>query len=397
MFAFLTSFRKAARPVAALAAAAALAACDASLIGPNVANTANTGGPSIEAGAPVPVAFLVPQSDPGAAPVARSLENAARLAMADLGDVRIDLRVYDTGGNAATAAAQAQKAVDEGAKIILGPLFSEAANAAGTAVADEGVNVLSFSNTTAIAGGNVFILGSTFANTANRLMAHARKQGKKSVVIVHANDVAGQFGEIAIQQAATVNGMQVVSSEGYEMEDGSIRAAAQRAAATVKAGQADTIFVTADPAQGDFPRLMTYLPENGVAPGEVQYVGLIRFDTITGSYDYPGSDGAWFALPDVQSTAAFNQRYASTYGAAPHPLASLAYDGISAVGLLAKRGQADALTGKSLTSASFTGTGGVFRLLKNGTNQRALAIATVQNKQMVILDSAPSSLSGTGF
>lgn len=397
MFTVLPRLRKAMRPLAALATVGLLAACDPTMTAGLGGSTANTGGAKIQAGAPVPVALLVPKSDSGAAPVAASLENAARLAMAELNGVEIDLRVYDTAGQAGQAATVAQQAVDDGAKIILGPLFSEAANAAGTAVADEGVNVLSFSNTTAIAGGNVFILGPTFGNTANRLMQHARSQGKKKIVIVYSDDVPGQFGKIAIEQAATVNGLQVVSSEAYQLSIEGVSATAQRAAAAVTSGAADTIFITTDATNAAMPMLLNQLPSNGVTPGQVQYVGLTRWDVRPDLFSLPGAEGAWFALPDTQRQDAFTQRYTAAYGSAPHPLAGLAFDGISAIGLLAAQGKSDALTGNSLTSARFTGTGGVFRLLKNGTNQRALAIAAIQNKQMVILDPAPSDLSGTGF
>ncbi|WP_425073021.1 penicillin-binding protein activator [Sagittula sp. S175] len=397
MFTVLPRLRKATLSLAALAAASLLAACDPVTTAGLGGASSNTGGPAIQAGAPVPVALLVPKSDSGAGPVAASLENAARLAMQDLDGVEIDLRVYDTAGQAAQASAVAQKAVDDGAKIILGPLFSEAANAAGAAVADEGVNVLSFSNTTAIAGGNVFILGPTFANTADRLMAHARKTGKKSIVIIYSNDVPGQFGKIAIEQAATVNGIQVVSSEAYELSIEGVTATAKRAAAAVTSGAADTIFITTEAANAAMPILLDQLPANGVTPGQIQLAGLTRFDVRPDLFANPGLQGVWFGVPDRSRQEAFNQRYTAAYGASPHPLAGLAFDGISAIGLLAKKGNSDALTGKSLTSASFTGTGGVFRLLKNGTNQRALAIASIQNNQMVILDPAPSSLSGAGF
>lgn len=397
MFTVLPRLRKARLSLAALASTALLAACDPALVGGLGGAPAGADGPAIEAGAPVPVALLVPKSDGGAGPVASSLENAARLAISELDGVEIDLRVYDTGGQAAQAASVAQSAVDDGAKIILGPLFSEAANAAGAAVSDEGVNVLSFSNTTAIAGGNVFILGPTFANTANRLMAHARAQGKQRIVVVYSNDVPGQFGKIAIEQAATVNGIQVLSSEAYELSVAGVSDTAKRAAAAVKSGAADSIFITTDATNAAMPMLLQQLPENGVSPSQVQYAGLTRWDVRPDLFALPGAQGAWFALPDRTRQASFDQRYTATFGAAPHPLAGLAYDGISAIGLLAKRGNADALSGKSLTSAGFTGSGGVFRLLKDGTNQRALAIATIQNNQMVILDPAPSSLSGTGF
>lgn len=397
MFTVLPRLRKATMSFVALAAFGLLAACDPVTTAGMGGGTANKGGPAIEAGTPVPVALLVPKSDSGAGPVAASLENAARLAIRELDGVQIDLRVYDTAGQAGQAATVAQKAVDDGAKIILGPLFSEAANAAGAAVADEGVNVLSFSNTTAIAGGNVFILGPTFANTADRLMAQARKAGKKSIVVIYSNDVPGQFGKIAIEQAATVNGIQVVASESYELSVEGVTATVQRAAATLKSGAADTIFITTDATNAAMPMLLNQLPASGVTPGQVQYVGLTRWDVRPDLFGLPGAENAWFAIPDTARQDAFNQRYTAAFGSAPHPLAGLAYDGISAIGLLAKRGNSDALTGKSLTSASFTGTGGVFRLLSNGTNQRALAIASIRNKQMVILDPAPSSLSGAGF
>ncbi|NQZ72808.1 MAG: ABC transporter substrate-binding protein, partial [Dinoroseobacter sp.] len=106
-----------------------LAACQAGPLGGN--------GPSINTRAPVPVALLVPYGSGGAGEegLARSLENAARLAIADLEGVTIELSVYPTAGDASQAAAAAVQAVNEGAKIILGPVFGDAANSAGVAVA----------------------------------------------------------------------------------------------------------------------------------------------------------------------------------------------------------------------------------------------------------------------
>ncbi|MEO0503721.1 MAG: ABC transporter substrate-binding protein, partial [Pseudomonadota bacterium] len=189
MFAFFDTVRKATRravlmPLAALA----LAACDPSAL-TNIGGI--SGGPRIDTSEPVPVALLVPRGSGQASDdlLARNLENAARLAMRDLNGVEIDLRVYGTAGNPQTAASQAALAVNDGARIILGPLYAEAANAAGVAVAANGVNVLAFSNNTTIAGGNVFVLGSTFENTASRLVNYAASQGRDRMVIAHAQDV----------------------------------------------------------------------------------------------------------------------------------------------------------------------------------------------------------------
>jgi ABC-type branched-subunit amino acid transport system substrate-binding protein len=394
MFAVFSTVRKVLRPATAVCAALLLAACDPAALTDLGGNTAS--GPKIDPKKPIQVALLVPKSDQGAAPVAASLENAARLAIAEQTGASIDLRVYDTAGTATTAAAQAQRAVDEGAKIVLGPLFGEAANAAGNAIADDGVNVLSFSNNATIAGGNVFVLGPTFANTANRLVSYAKRNGKKSIVIVFSKDVSGQFGKLAIEQAAAKHGVAVIASEGYDLSIEGVTTASQRAASIVTSGGADGIFITTDATNAAMPMLLNQLPENGVAPDQVQYVGLTRWDVRPDILNLPGAKGAWFALPDTSEQSAFEARYKAAYGSAPHPLSGLAYDGISAITALAAQGRGDALTGQALTSAGFNGTGGVFRLLSNGSNARALAVATVQDSKMVILDPAPSNISGSG-
>ena len=57
-----------------------------------------------------------------------------------------------------------------------------------------------------------------------------------------------------------------------------------------------------------------------------------------------------------------------------------------------------ALTGAALTQGQgFVGVNGVFRLLPNGTTERGLAIAQVQNKEIVVIDPAPRSFAGAGY
>ena len=65
---------------------------------------------------------------------------------------------------------------------------------------------------------------------------------------------------------------------------------------------------------------------------------------------------------------------------------------------LVSQGQSNALTGAALTQPSgFAGVNGVFRLLPDGTNQRALAVAQIQNNQVIVIDPAPRSFGGAGL
>jgi ABC-type branched-subunit amino acid transport system substrate-binding protein len=360
-----------------------------------------TGGPQAPAlvpGAPVPVALLVPAGSANESDnfVARSLENAARLAIADLQGVQVDLRVYATGGNPQQAAAVAQTAVQEGAAVILGPLYAEEANAAGVAVAPSGVNVLAFSNNPTIAGGNVFLLGPTFRNTADRLIRYGRGVGIDRYLVAYGNDLGGTIGRNAITAAAQANGATLLGAEVYGLSQRGIEEAAPRIAAAAQAAGAQAVFTTAGPT-ADLPILAAALPQAGLSPETARLVGLTRWDTAPQILALPGLQGGLFAIPDASLTRQFESRYGTAYGEAPHPLAALSFDGIAAIGALAARGRPGGLSRAALTQGQgFQGTAGIFRLLPDGTNQRGLAVATVRNNQVVILDPAPRSFAGAG-
>jgi hypothetical protein len=389
MISFLKTRRKALRALLLPLAALALAACDPGAFG---------GGPRINTSAPVPVALLVPRGGTaGDTVLADNLENAARLAMRDLDGVQIDLRVYATAGDASTAATVAQQAVQEGAKIILGPVYGEAANATGVAVASRNVNVLSFSNNPTIAGGNVFILGPTFQNTADRLVGFAKRNGKDQIVVLHANDVAGQLGLQSVQGAIASNGATFSGKVEYAPSQSSVVSAVPQVRDTVRQSGANALFLTSSTASA-LPLFSQLLPEAGVRTDEVQFMGLTRWDIPPQTLDLPGVQGGWFALPDPEASAAFEAQYNTAYGSRPHPLAGLAFDGIAAVGALVKSGDSGALTGTSLTqNAGFRGASGIFRLRPDGLNERGLAVATVEDRKVVVLENAPQSFGGFGF
>jgi ABC-type branched-subunit amino acid transport system substrate-binding protein len=327
--------------------------------------------------------------------VSRDLENAARLAIADLEGVAVDLRVYPTGGTAGGAQSAARQAADEGALILLGPLYAEAANAAGRTVAGDGLNVLAFSNNADIAGGNVFVLGNTFDNVAGRLTAYAARQGKGDIFLVNAQTTAEEVGRDAVARAAANNRASIVGTLSFGLNESAIRSAAPRIAEQVRATGARSLFFTSGNA-GAMAFLPQYLREQGVTSETTQFIGLTRLDIPPEALSQPGLQGAWFALPDPALQSNFRRRYAQAYGGQPHPLAGLAYDGIAAIGALAARG--DALSRSSLTTGSgFVGVNGIFRLRGDGTNERGLAVAQIRNNQVVVIDPAPRRFGGAGL
>ena len=380
--------------VAALVAAAALAACE-----PVEQQTAGPQtGPTIDPSQPVQVALLVPggSGDANYDYMARSMANAARMAVADAQGARIDLRVYDYGDDAGRAAQQANQAVGEGAKIIVGPLHAESANAVGNAVRGR-VNVLSFSNNADIAGGNLFVLGNTFSNTANRLVSYGVSQGLRRFLIVHETDVAGQIGGAAIEGAIARNRATLVGKTGH----GATRAEMDRIAPTIAqaaaANQAQAIFLTGNNT-AVLPEITGALANAGLSGQSIQLMGLTRWDVPGDRARLPQLQNGWFAVPDLARIAEFNRRYQAAFGETPHEFATLAYDGVSAVAASVRAGRSNAVTTAGLTrSGGFAGIQGSFRLLPDGSNQRQLAVATLRNGQLVIIDAPRASFRGAGL
>lgn len=355
--------------------------------------------PSTGTGGKVQVALLIPSGSGKEQDevFGLNLENAARLAIADLNGVEIDLKVYRTGGDATTAAAMAKQAVDEGAQVILGPFYSEEANAAGAAVAASGVNVLAFSNNASIAGGNVFVLGQTFDNTAKRLASYAVRSGKGKIMIVHDKNVAGELGKTAIQNGIMAAGGSVAGVSSYEFSQNGIVEATRGIVEAAKATGANALFLTADTA-GALPLLSQLLVENGIDRASIQFIGLTRWDVPAATLALPGVQGGWFALPDPGLQSQFQARYTSAYGSAPVAVAGLAYDGIAAIGALAGTANGQPISHAALTQPSgFVGVSGIFRFLANGTNERGLAIAAIRENQVVVIDSAPRSFGAAGL
>ncbi len=384
--------RKLLKPLALATAALWLSACEP------LPTTAR--GPGFDPSKPVPVALLLPAGGGAAGDeiLARDLKQAADMAVADLGgSVRIDLRVYNAGSDAGMAAQMAQQAVADGAAIILGPVYGESANAAGAAVRDKGVNVLSFSNNADIAGGNVFILGPTYRNAAARLAGYAGRQGKGSILIAQDQTPQGEAGRRAIEAAAGRSGARIVGTVPFEYSGPGVTAAIPTIVSTAKSSGANALFLTADTA-GALPLLAGTLPQAGLGSGAIQYVGLTRWDIPPGTLNLPGLQGGWFAYPDADPYLKFKSRYLAAYGSEPNLIAGLAYDGIAAIGALVKSGRPDPFSAASLTQgAGFAGVHGIFRLRADGTNERGLAVAQVRNGTFVILDPAPRSFGGAGF
>ncbi len=88
------------------------------------------------------VGLILPLSASGNAGLAaQSMKNAAEMALTEFNSPNIQLLIKDDGGTTAGAQTAAQQALDEGAEIILGPLFAQTVSVVGQAARARGVPV----------------------------------------------------------------------------------------------------------------------------------------------------------------------------------------------------------------------------------------------------------------
>ena len=359
-------------------------------------------GIAVDPGQPVRVALILPYGtgDPGRDAIARSLENAARLAQADVRDATIDLAVYASAGTTAGGAAAAQQAVAEGAKIIVGPLFSTETAGAQPVAAAAGLTVLSLSNNPSVAGGNVFILGTSFENTASRLVGFGQSRGMRSFGVVYPAGLEGETARDAVAAVVSARGATLVASQPYNLSVEGIQAAAGPAAAALLSGGAQAVILTDGPT-GGLGFIAEALRNNGLTPEAVQFLGMQRWDVSAEALALPSLQGGVFAASDPGLVGAFQGRYRNAYGEAPHELAGLAFDGVHAVGAIIAEARAQGgspFSGTRLTEPSgFAGVYGPFRLLANGRVQRNLAIVEVRGGGAVVIERAARSFDAVGF
>ena len=185
----------------------------------------------------VKVGLILPLSASGNAGVAaQSMKNAAEMALAEFQNPNIQLLIKDDAGSPQGAQQVAQQAVDEGAEIILGPLFALSVPSVAQVARTRGISVIAFSTDSSIAGRGVYLLSFLPESDVNRIVDYSASIGKKSFAALLPDNAYGNVVEAAFKTAVSRRGGRIVAFEKY----GADRATPARNVAQAL-GQADAL------------------------------------------------------------------------------------------------------------------------------------------------------------
>jgi ABC-type branched-subunit amino acid transport system substrate-binding protein len=341
--------------------------------------------PMVAGNGEVKVALILPLSAAGNAGLAaQSMKNSAEMALAEFQNPNIQLLIKDDGGSPQGAAQGAQQAVDEGAEIILGPLFAASVPATAQVARGRGVPVIAFSTDSSIAGRGVYLLSFLPESDVNRIIEYASSTGKRSFAALLPDNAYGNVVEAAFKQAVGRRGSRLAVFEKYGADRTTpartVAQALSQAEALLLADDGESVVATADA-----------LTAAGANLRNIQLLG-------TGLWDNPrvfasaSLQGGLFAAPDPSGFRAFSGRYRTRFGSEPVRTATLAYDSVALVAALSRTQGGQRFSADVLTNPSgFSGIDGLFRFRPDGSNERGLAVMRVGSGGSVLVAGSPKS------
>lgn len=389
------------------------------------------------------IALMLPLTGADEA-VGQALLRAATMALFDAYDPSLKIIPLDTEGDPGIAEMRAVDAINAGASIVLGPLLSANVQAVAVPLSEAGIPLLGFTNDSSAAGPGRFILGFLPEAEVKRVVDYAVS---KDLTNFGALLPMGRYGariRTAFGDTIALSGAQVAAIESYPPDPDALFEPVKRLAryderrddvrrevrflralrddltdeiankledAEVMEGvEFDAVLV---PEGGALMRtLAPLLPFYEIDPNRVKLLGTGLWND-EGLLGEPPLQGAWFAAPDPEAPQAFLGRYQDTYGEPAPRIATLAYDAVSLVALLARPQDTEAqnqeTAGADLETHSnfsaerflrpegFSGVDGLFRFLPDGTTERALAVLELNRRGFQVIDPAPTAFPSFGF
>ncbi len=387
---------------------------------------AATGAPTLLNARHINIAILLPLSGDDKA-VGKALLQAASMALFEAYDDRLTLVPYDTTGTREGAALAAQKAVDGGAAIILGPLFSGNVRAVQPILAGRGLVQISFSNDRSVAAPGRYIMGFQVENEVGRVMQFALDRGHKNFAGLFPDGIYGTLVREAFGDSLEATSGRVTAMERYHLQadtlDHPVRIIADydrrkkhrdqeidfllsleddmtdeiakslKPFDTLEGVPFDALMV---PEGGSLMRTLgPLLPYYEIDPNLVRFLGTGLMNDISLRRE-PPLQGAWFAAPEPAAPDAILNKLADSMGVSPPRIATLAYDAMSLVAHIMRSYGRDGLSDSDvfLNPRGFNGIDGLFRFTQEGYSERALAILEIRRSGFLVVDGAPKRFRG---
>jgi ABC-type branched-subunit amino acid transport system substrate-binding protein len=372
----------------------------------------------------VKVGLLLPLSGPHE-DLGQDMLKAAQLALFDIGDVQFELLPRDTEGTAQQAAIAAQSVLNDGAQIILGPVFSRAVAAVKPIARRQNVNMIAYTTDWQHGDASTYIMGFLPFTQVRRVADYAIANGSRSIGVIipdneYGNAVEKVFsalnreyepGSLQIKTLKFRPGARNLQTLIEDFTDYKARTASIEARELAIQTGANPMDLPAPPVPFDAVMIATggedartiasALSFYGLDPRAVRRLGTGLWDERALSSE-PALQGGWFATSEPALRDGFDMRFQTLYGTKPHRLSTLAYDSTALMAILSRNGIQStgrpAFDRNSLINPNgFAGVDGVFRFRPDGMVERGLAVLEITNGNNRVIDPARKTFQSQSY
>ncbi|HEU5046709.1 MAG TPA: penicillin-binding protein activator [Rickettsiales bacterium] len=346
----------------------------------------------------VKVALLVPLTG-ASADVGKSFLDAGVLALYDKYNAlsthettaKVELLPKDTGDTIEGAEKAAQDAIQEGATLILGPVYSKQVSVVASSARHQNIPVITFSNNMAVAGEGVYLFGFVPEQQVVRIVQYSLGHNITNIAALVPSDPYGAAIVKQLSQEMRKHNGRIYPVEYYSEDMQALDNNVGRLSRFIQdeGTKNQALFI----AEGGkkLKTLTDTLVANGISANNVQMLG-------TGLWDdpellkWPNVNGGWFASSPPEKYTAFEQHFMTTYSYRPERRSSLAYDATAlAVNLALSSSGKGFPTEKILDPVGFNGpANGIFRFHDDGSVERGLAVLMVTPAGFKTIDPAPT-------
>lgn len=371
------------------------------------------------------VGVLLPLSGT-AAKQGQGLKNATMIALEDVRNPKLILQYYDTKGTPEGARVAVTNAINQNARLIIGPLKSSSVQAISEETRSHDIPVIAFSTMSNVLQPEVYTLGLMVEEQVDRIITYTAQNGRSRFALLVPDNNTGVAVARAAVKSAQKNGVSITrigfytpgttdfSSITRKLSDYDARTSRlQRFKSSLrnKISQGDAtagkvlerLNKTDTLGEVDFDTVL--IPESGaslkaavsmfgyydVYAPQVKFIGTSVWENTVLNKEST-MRGSWFPALSRSHSDYFIEKYTSIFGERPSSLYSMGYDAVALASALSQKPSED--MNFSITDMDgYVGINGAFRLLANGQNQHSLDIVEIRPDGNFIIDEAPKQFS----
>ncbi|MEC8100073.1 MAG: penicillin-binding protein activator [Pseudomonadota bacterium] len=341
--------------------------------------------------------------------------NAIEMAVFQTEKNNLELHIKDTEAKSDKAKKVLSELIDQGVKVIIGPLFSKSLAAIQSEVSNNNISIFALTNNINLRNKGIWIFGVDPQAQTEKVLRYALEKGSKNIAALLPQNAYGLLLFDTITSFTKSNLMKIKKIEFYNFSVESQRKTAQKISEGFEDYKLyldkikeqdneidrdnellfmekpfDSVFIAA--AGQNLTVLSSQLQYNNVDPKIVQYLGISSWEDSS-ILSEPALEGGVFVTTSEMYQKKIKLIYKNSFSKEMPKISMIAYDIVALLGSL------NYLEGNFniqdlVNDEGYIGLRGLFRLKKNGVVERSFQLKKIKNKKFTILEKANSQFSG---